>query len=198
MPEQIEFSCFRNPIFSFHESPNSSVYGLLIFFFFRYFLFEYEQALKAKGKQSTSKLNWNEFTSRLKDHVTLEHIYPQTDTDPYWVSKFGHLNTQQRILLAHSLGNLLPLSRKKNSSLQNDAFTLKKNNGVGVGYYNGSISENEVNTKVDWTPEEIRERGITLLNFMEKRWGIELGDENYKQKLLHVNFLVAKALEATA
>lgn len=153
----------------------------------RYFLFEYEQALKAKGKQSTNKLDWKEFTSRMKDHVTLEHIYPQTDTDPYWVSKFGHLNSQQRILLTHSLGNLLPLSRAKNSSLQNDEFALKKNNGVGVGYYNGSISENEVNTKYDWAPQEIRERGNTLLNFMEKRWNITLGDQQFKEKLLHVD-----------
>ena len=153
----------------------------------RYFLFEYEQALKAKGKQSTSKLDWKEFTSRMKDHVTLEHIYPQTDTDPYWMSKFGYLDSQQKTLLVHSLGNLLPLSRSKNSSLQNDAFELKKNNGCGVGYYNGSISENEVNTQNDWTPQEIRERGISLLTFMEKRWNIVLGDDAFKAKLLHLD-----------
>ena len=123
----------------------------------------------------------------MKDHVTLEHIYPQTDTDPYWMSKFGYLDSQQKTLLVHSLGNLLPLSRSKNSSLQNDAFELKKNNGCGVGYYNGSISENEVNTQNDWTPQEIRERGISLLTFMEKRWNIVLGDQAFKEKLLHVD-----------
>ena len=162
----------------------------------RYFLFEYEQALKAKGKQSTSKLDWKEFTSRMKDHVTLEHIYPQTDTDPYWMNKFGYLDSQQKTLLVHSLGNLLPLSRSKNSSLQNDAFELKKNNGRGVGYYNGSISENEVNTQDDWTPKEIHDRGISLLAFMEKRWNIILGDDAFKSKLLHINQIsLAPAVE---
>ncbi|MEB5477561.1 DUF262 domain-containing protein [Acinetobacter pollinis] len=152
----------------------------------RYFLFEYEQGLKAKGKQSTNKLDWNEFTTRMKDHVTLEHIYPQTDNDIYWASKFGNLNIQQKKLLLHSLGNLLPLSRSKNSSLQNDAFPLKKNNGAGLGYYNGSISENEVSIQDEWTPKEIFERGITLLEFMESRWNIILGDSRFKARLLHV------------
>lgn len=164
----------------------------------RYFLFEYEQSLREKGKNATNKLTWKEFTTRLEDHVTLEHIYPQTDTDPYWLSHFGHLPAEQRILLTHSLGNLLPLSRAKNSSLQNDSFDLKKNNGRGVGYYNGSISENDVNIKADWMPEEIKARGLALLKFMEERWGIELGDDEFKQKLLHVDFINADVKEPEA
>lgn len=164
----------------------------------RYFLFEYEQFLKEKGKNSTGKLTWKEFTTRLEDHITLEHIYPQTDTDPYWVSHFGHLNSQERTYLTHSLGNLLPLSRAKNSSLQNDSFVLKKNNTKGVGYYNGSISENEVNTEDDWTPVEIKERGIALLKFMETRWLVELGDDAFKEKLLQVDFLNTDAKEPEA
>ncbi|MFW1745766.1 HNH endonuclease family protein [Acinetobacter guillouiae] len=103
------------------------------------------------------------------------------------MSKFGYLNSQQKTLLVHSLGNLLPLSRSKNSSLQNAAFELKKNNECGVGYYNGSISENEVNIQDDWAPKEIHERGITLLKFMENRWNIVLGDDAFKAKLLHVD-----------
>ena len=134
----------------------------------------------------------------MEDHITLEHIYPQTDTDPYWVSHFGHLNSQERTYLTHSLGNLLPLSRAKNSSLQNDSFNLKKNDGQGVGYYNGSVSENEVNTKDDWTPVEIQERGIALLKFMETRWLVELGDDAFKEKLLHVDFLNTDAKEPEA
>lgn len=153
----------------------------------RYFLYEYEHYLKEKGKNPTTKLMWNEFTESLEGYVTLEHIYPQKDTDPYWVSKFGHLDEQQRKWLTHSLGNLLPLSRSKNSSLQNDSFDLKKNNDDGIGYYNGSVSENEVNTKQDWTPKEIKERGLTLLKFMEERWEIALGDQDFKEKLLHVD-----------
>ena len=88
----------------------------------------------------------------------------------------------------HSLGNLLPLSRAKNSSLQNDSFPKKVNNGKGVGYYNGSVSENEVAQEPDWSPEQIVNRGLALLKFMEARWGVALGDDEFKKKLLHVGF----------
>lgn len=77
------------------------------------------------------------------------------------------------------------MSRAKNSSLQNDSFPLKVNNMSGIGYYNGSVSENEVAQKKEWRPYEIMERGLLLLNFMEKRWEIILGDDEFKNRLLH-------------
>lgn len=152
----------------------------------RYFLFEHEQWLREKGKQATSKLSWDVLKSNKKDHVTLEHIFPQTPDDDYWSERFGYLSELEQRHLTHSLGNLLPLSRSKNSSLQNDRFPLKVNNGDGVGYYNGSVSENEVAQRPEWTPIEIRKRGFDLLSFMEKRWGIALGDDDFKGQLLHL------------
>ncbi|SFM15306.1 DUF262 domain-containing protein [Marinobacter zhejiangensis] len=153
----------------------------------RYFLYEHEQWLRNKGKQATSKLSWDVLRSNKKDHVTLEHIFPQTPDDEYWVDRFGHLDEQEQRYLTHSLGNLLPLSRSKNASLQNDSFPLKVNNGSGVGYYNGSVSENEVAQSPEWRPEEIFNRGLTLLEFMEQRWNIELGNTDFKNRLLHTN-----------
>ena len=94
---------------------------------------------------------------------------------------------EQTQFVAHSLGNLLPLSRAKNASLQNDNFELKKNSGNGVGYYNGSVSENEVAQYAEWNFESIKNRGLELLKFMEARWQIELGDEEFKLKLLHMD-----------
>ena len=156
----------------------------------RYFLYEHELWLREKGKQATSKLSWEVLKSNKKDHVTLEHILPQAPSAPYWKDRFGYLNDDQQRFLTHSLGNLLPLSRSKNSSLQNDAFTLKVNNGEGVGYYNGSVSENEVAQYSEWTPTAVFERGLGLLSFMEKRWEIQLGDDEFKAKLLHLNNVV--------
>lgn len=157
----------------------------------RYFLYENEQWLRARGKQSTKKLSWDVLTQHQKDHVTVEHIFPQTASDPYWIERFNEYSEQEKLYLAHSLGNLLPLSRAKNSSLQNDSFPVKKNNGQGVGYYNGSASENEVATQSDWDSSHILNRGIDLLKFMEDRWQISLGDEEFKMKLLHLKFLGA-------
>jgi Protein of unknown function DUF262/Protein of unknown function (DUF1524) len=159
----------------------------------RYFLYENEQWLRARGKQSTKKLSWDTLTQHQKDHVTVEHIFPQTASDSYWGERFSQYSDQEMLYLAHSLGNLLPLSRAKNSSLQNDSFTLKKNNGEGIGYYNGSASENEVTTEPDWDASRILQRGLELLKFMEERWHISLGDKDFKVKLLHLNFLQAEA-----
>ena len=161
-----------------------------------YFLFEQEQWLREIGKQATSKLSWDVLKSNKKDNVTLEHIFPQTPKDPYWIDRFGHLDVTDQELLTHSLGNLLPLSRAKNSSLQNAAFPKKVNNGEGIGYYNGSVSENEVaaigeraseGSSKEWRPQEILVRGLVLLSFMEERWDIELGDDEFKKKLLHMS-----------
>ena len=159
----------------------------------RYFLYEHEHWLREKGKQATSKLSWEALKTNKKDHVTLEHIFPQTPDDDYWIDRFGHLNVQQQRYLTHSLGNLLPLSRSKNSALQNDSFPQKINNGNGVGYYNGSVSENEVAQNNDWTPSDILKRGLDLLRFMEQRWNIELGDFDFKGQLLHLDEIELKS-----
>jgi len=153
----------------------------------RYFLFEHEQWLRDRGRQSTNKMSWDILNSYKKDQITLEHIFPQNPTDPYWIDRFGQIDEDSVYRLTHSLGNLLPLSKSKNSSLQNDSFPLKVNNGAGAGYYNGSLSEIDVAQCSDWTPTEILDRGMKLLEFMEQRWGIELGDDDFKKKLLHVS-----------
>jgi hypothetical protein len=155
----------------------------------RYFLYEHDQWLTARGKQSANKLAWSERKASKSDNITIEHIFPQTPDNTYWLQRFEHLDKEQTTLLANSLGNLVPLSRAKNSSLQNDGFDDKKNNGNGVGYYNGSASENEIAQYSEWVPDTVLARGLSLLNFMEQRWGINLGDEQFKTKLLHLDFL---------
>ena len=76
----------------------------------------------------------------------------------------------EKNLYLNSLGNLLLLSRSKNSTLQNYDFNKKKNNGTGKGYYNGSYSEIEVSQCRDWNKEEIKKRAKNMLVFMKERW----------------------------
>ena len=163
----------------------------------RYFLYEYEAYLRSRGKQSIEKIDWKSLTSTKKDHVTIEHIYPQTETDD-WADIFSEFDTEQKKFLTHSLGNLLPLSRSKNSSLQNDSFSLKKNNGKGVGYYNGSASENEIAQLVKWDAQRILSRGVDLLRFMEERWDIEIGNDDFKKVILALNFIENNKEEVVA
>ncbi len=158
-----------------------------------YFLFEYEQHLLKKGKISPQKLGWADFKQSRGGSNTIEHIYPKTDTDPYWKEKFSQFNKKQKYFILHSLGNLLPLSLAKNAALQNSTFSIKKNNGEGVGYYNGSAAENEVNREENWTAENIAKRGLELLRFMEERWDINIGDDASKMQLLHLEFLSPSA-----
>lgn len=142
----------------------------------RYFLYEYEENLQSN---LDAKITWDIFDRRDKED-TIEHIYPQTPTDSYWRERFHALNPQRKQLYLNSLGNLLLLSRSKNSKLQNLPFEEKKkrfdNAGNCMGYFNGSYSEREVSEKDDWTPSTIRERGRKMLEFMEERWAFKFSD----------------------
>jgi len=144
----------------------------------KYFLYEYELYLQKQAKGS-SKVDWRKIKEKDK-RETIEHIYPQEDSDQYWQQRFGNFSQEQKKILLNSLGNLLLLSQSKNSQLQNRDFDFKKNNG-SIGYFNGSYSEIEVAQYHEWTDKEIKERGIKLLKFMEERWGINIPD---KEKLL--------------
>ena len=72
--------------------------------------------------------------------------------------------------------------------LQGYANNLSKTKNGEVGYFNGSYSENEVSQYVEWTPSTIKERGLKILTFMEKRWNIKLGTKKDKIKLLQMDF----------
>jgi hypothetical protein len=157
----------------------------------RYFLFEYNLDLQSRSKTDRPQIFWPEFTEKREDYVSVEHIYPQYARDRYWTSRFGGLSQKQRTTLRNSLGNLLPLSRPKNSSLSNKPFP-EKVDGKGdpvVGYRYGCYAENEVASCNEWTPKEILRRGLKLLSFMEKRWGPELGDEKQKKRMLGLDFI---------
>lgn len=142
----------------------------------RYFLYEYELYLQ---NNADMKVSWEDFNKRKKEE-TIEHIYPQSLTDSYWKARFGNLKPIEQHMYLNSLGNLLLLSRSKNSKLQNYDFDKKKcfknKDGKGIGYYNGSYSEIEVAKKSEWTVEEIKERGLLMLQFMEERWCFKFDD----------------------
>ncbi len=161
----------------------------------RYFLYEYEEELKESRNQG--KLEWVNFVKSDKDKISIEHIYPQTADSEYWQEKFSGTSLEQKKALIGSLGNLLPLSASINSSLQNDDFDdkkkIRKDEETGKtlrnGYSNGSYSELEVSANDEWTPDQIKQRGIRLLDFMERRWGLSLGGSRAKIELLHLEFL---------
>ncbi|MFH1070530.1 MAG: DUF262 domain-containing protein [Candidatus Glassbacteria bacterium] len=157
----------------------------------RYFLFEYNLDLQSRSKTERPKIFWPEFTEHKSDFVSIEHIYPQQARHQYWRDRFDGLTQNRRMTLKNSLGNLLPLSKPKNSSLSNRPCP-EKVDGKGdqfVGYRYGCYAENEVAKVSNWNPQAILERGLVMLSFMETRWGIELGDTKQKKHMLGLDFL---------
>src|SRR6056297_153262 len=151
----------------------------------KYFLYEYDLSLRLQTKTDREKIRWEDFVEDPNDHHTVEHIYPQRPRKKCWTDKFSKFNPKERSALRHSLGNLVPLSRAKNSSFQNKCFDDKKGSAKNkIGFRYGSYAENEIATKRDWTAEEIADRGLSLLDFMEGRWELTIGDRGRKLRML--------------
>ena len=155
----------------------------------RYFLYEYEMSLLSRQK----KVEWNDLLKTEKDKISIEHIYPQMETDA-WAAFFVVIDDERRWIYNATLGNLLLLSMSINSSLQNDSFDDKKRvkydaagKKIRNGYSDGSHSEIEVSENVSWGPDQIKARGIKLLKFMENRWSFRFKNDEEREKLLFLN-----------
>ncbi len=146
-------------------------------------LFEYESNLhNTRYAGNNPKVSWVEWKQGDLAE-TVEHIYPQTADNKYWTERFGALVDDRQRLLAHSLGNLLLLSRSKNSELQNYSYVVKAREGDHC-YRRGSFSEMEVESDWnDWTPDAICSRTERLLEFIGQRWKVPLWNEASKKIL---------------
>ena len=154
-----------------------------------YFLYEYETSLAQKNNIDRIG-SWEMFTKTEKDKVSIEHILPQTPSKYYWQNQYRQFTDEEVEMLAGALGNLIPLSQRVNSSLQNDSFYDKKTTKAGRrGYENGCHSEIEVAKYNDWTAENIYTRSKKLLEFMENRWEFSFNSKQL-DKLVYVNFAV--------
>ena len=164
----------------------------------RYFLYEYELELLSNSRDK--KVDWTNLLKTPRDKISIEHIYPVSETAE-WEHAFRGIGEKEKHAYRNSLGNLLLLSLAINTSLQNDSFVEKKkprfdsdNNMCRNGYTEGSHSEIEVSTYLDWGPNEIHERGTKLLKFMEKRWDIRFSDDYVRNKLLFISDIENKEL----
>lgn len=157
----------------------------------RYFLYEYNMDLNKKSMQPNLKDldDWPKFVKPNKNDETIEHIYPQNPSsnpkcscEPQcremqcsntWAAWYRGYDKDQNTKLLHSMGNLVPLSPGKNSSLANGEFSQKiktVRDAKEVGFFNGSAAENEIAQESTWKAEQILKRGLKLLDFLETRW----------------------------
>ncbi len=160
----------------------------------KYFLYEYEMYL-TKDKNRCAKVT-PKILLEGKDK-TIEHIYPQSDTNEYWVSRFNDLTDEEKNYYKNALGNLLLLSQAINSALQNDSFDNKKEPIISddnkttlrTGYNEGSYSEIEVANKPTWTKEEITKRSKKLIEFLEERWKVKFSEDCKKILINPINII---------
>jgi hypothetical protein len=70
----------------------------------RNFLYEYEvEKVHQFGNQ---KIDWQYFAKSEKDKVSVEHIYPKTANNDYWIERFKDFTKEEKTILTGSLGNL--------------------------------------------------------------------------------------------
>ena len=176
-----------NDFYNFLEKRFRSESGYYWWSGLRYLLYEYELSLLAESRQK--KVDWDDLLKPGRDRISIEHIYPQTET-PEWAEAFRAIEGERRKNYNGSLGNMLLLSASINSSLQNDAFSDKKSakyDGQGIklrnGYSDGSHSEIEVSRLNEWGPDQVRQRGLKLLRFAEDHWDFRMQDDE-REKLL--------------
>lgn len=139
----------------------------------KYLLYEWEERLA--GKKAVL-LSWEKVEQR-DLAKTIEHILPQTPTDPYWLSRFS---PEQREQFTHDLGNLV--LTEDNSSYLNHPFDRKRGttgatrpNGDLLPCYANSIlfQERALAAIPDWTPDEIAQRRRELLAWARQRWHVD-------------------------
>ncbi len=104
--------------------------------------------------------------------ISVEHVLPQTpDAKSEWMRWFP--TKEQRENCMHRLGNLVLLSKRKNSQAQNYDFTLKKQKYFTTGQ---AISPFALTSQVlqyrEWTPAVIEQRQKMLMNVLVRIWSL--------------------------
>lgn len=160
----------------------------------RYFLFEYEQYLVEKYNGVAKIIPEDYFnTNKKNDKVSIEHVFPQSESSDYWLNIFKKYDLQQRNKFRGTLGNLIPLSLDINRKLQDDNFEEKK-----ARYKMGSYSEMEVSNYVNennisiWDDNAILLRGMELVSFLENRWEVKFKNDEDRKKFLGLDFLITE------
>ncbi len=113
--------------------------------------------------------------------ITIEHILPQNPKfDSQWLNWFS-IEEKEKYL--HCLGNLILLSRQKNSSANNYDFQSKKEK-----YFNSPVSTFALTVQVlkeqEWTPEIVKTRQIHLVKTLKLIWQLnDIKEDNFVEPL---------------
>ncbi|SHI46606.1 DUF262 domain-containing protein [Desulfofundulus thermosubterraneus] len=105
-------------------------------------------------------------TKAYKGTITIEHILPRNPSHNEWLDLF---DKQARSEWTNKIGNLVLLSRRKNSSANNRPFLEKKKS-----YFGGSMTDFELTKEIDkynkWDIQSIQDRQREMLRRAKKLW----------------------------
>lgn len=101
--------------------------------------------------------------------ITVEHVLPQTPKEgSKWLEDFQHPENY-----VHKLGNLVLLTRAKNSQARNFDFQKKKTSYFqAVGGVTSFALTSQVIQQSDWTPEIVEQRQQQLVQILIDAWGL--------------------------
>jgi len=104
--------------------------------------------------------------------ITVEHVLPQSPAEgSEWERWFP--DSETRLLQVHTLGNLVLLTRKKNSAASNYEFARKKDAYFTRGGVSPFVLTTQVLQQAIWTPEIVRSRQDQLLAKLEHHWRLQ-------------------------
>lgn len=104
--------------------------------------------------------------------ISIEHVLPQTpEEDSEWVLNFP--DDEEREAWVHRLGNLVLLSRKKNSAARNYDFEKKKTKYfTSSGKASPFALTSQVIHEDEWTPDVLEARQKDLVGRLKKLWSL--------------------------
>lgn len=155
----------------------------------KYFLFEYEDFLKQVAKETSDKVELNDFSE-----TTIEHIIPQHFLDNWQDEVNAVTNTlededkiEQAVkVLLNTLGNLTILKNGKNSSLGKKGWLEKKER-----FRTGSYNEIAISKYDKWNKTNIQSRGVEMLEFLEtKVTGLTFNDTDIQEALFYDEYII--------
>lgn len=105
--------------------------------------------------------------------LTIEHVLPQTVAPgSQWEKDWPDPDEREKWL--HKLGNILPLSKRKNSQAQNYEFSVKKEKYFKTKGVSSFALTTQVLNYTDWTPSIVQKRQSELIEICKKSWDLTL------------------------
>ena len=105
------------------------------------------------------------------NEISIEHILPQTATDPYWINGFSD---DERINFVNKIGNITLLSGRKNSAAQNYDFEKKKSIYKNKNKMVSFDMTKEVCELENWTKVEFEARQAKLTELLFNEFKLEI------------------------